>query len=185
MATLSAVKFSTSEGADQALTTLADLQRQQLIKVHDAAVVTWPSDKKQPKTRQAHNLAGAGALGGAGSVPEGGSPVGSSGSASWGMLLGLIFFVPFLGAAIGAGIGAISGALMDVGIDDTFIDQVRDKVTPGTSALFALTSDAVPDRVVGAFREQFQGQQLELLSTNLSQEQEEKLREAFAETTTA
>ena len=118
MATLSAVKFSTSEGADQALTTLADLQRQQLIKVHDAAVVTWPSDKKQPKTRQAHNLAGAGALGGA----------------FWGMLFGLIFFVPFLGAAIGAGIGAISGALMDVGIDDTFIDQVRDKVTPGTSA---------------------------------------------------
>jgi uncharacterized membrane protein len=169
MATLSAVKFPTAEGADQALTTLADLQRQQLIKVHDAAVVTWPSDKKQPKTRQAHNLAGAGALGGA----------------FWGMLFGLIFFVPFLGAAIGAGIGAISGALMDVGIDDTFIDQVRDKVTPGTSALFALTSDAVPDRVVGAFREQFQGQQLELLSTNLSQEQEEKLREAFAETTTA
>ncbi|MBO0745241.1 MAG: DUF1269 domain-containing protein [Candidatus Dormibacteraeota bacterium] len=169
MATLSAIKFSSAEGADQALTTLGDLQRQQLITVHDAAVVTWPSDKKRPKTRQAHNLAGAGALGGA----------------FWGMLFGLIFFVPFLGAAIGAGIGAISGALTDVGIDDGFIDQVRDKVTPGTSALFALTSDAVPDRVIGAFREQFQGQHLELLSTNLSREQEDKLREAFAETTTA
>ena len=169
MATLSAIKFSTAEGADQALTTLSDLQRQHLITVHDAAVVTWPADKKQPKTHQAHNLAGAGALGGA----------------FWGMLFGLIFFMPFLGAAIGAGIGAISGALMDVGIDDQFIDQVRDQVSPGTSALFALTSDAVPDRVIGAFRERFQNQQLELLSTNLSKEQEDKLREAFAETTTA
>jgi uncharacterized membrane protein len=159
MATLSVVKFPTPYGADQALETLKGLQQQQMITLHDAAVVSWPPDKKQPSTRQATNLAGAGAMGGM----------------FWGFLFGLIFFVPFLGAAIGAGIGALSGAMTDVGIDDNFIKEVRDKVTPGTSALFVLTSGAVVDRVAEAFK----GQQMELVSTNLSKEQEAKLREAF------
>jgi uncharacterized membrane protein len=54
---------------------------------------------------------------------------------------------------------------------------VRDQVTPGTSALFLLSSDAVIDRV----KEEFPASDAELISTNLSNEQEAKLREAFAE----
>ena len=161
MATLSAIEFPTVDGADRALAILNDLQKQRLITLHDAAVVTWPPDKKQPKTRQANNLVGAGALGGM----------------FWGMLFGLLFFVPVLGMAIGAGIGALTGALTDVGIDDKFINQVKDKVKPGTSALFALTSDAVVDRVAAAF----QGVQGEIVSTNLSSEQEAELKEMFAQ----
>jgi uncharacterized membrane protein len=65
--------------------------------------------------------------------------------------------------------------MRDVGISDDFIQQVRDKVTPGTSALFALTSGAVQDKVADAF----QGIQAELIRTNLSDEQEARLREAF------
>lgn len=161
MATLTVWEFPTAEGAQQAVHTLEQLQGQELIKVHDAAVVEWPSDKKKPRTRQLHDLAGAGALGGA----------------FWGLLFGLIFFVPFFGMAIGAAAGAIGGAMTDVGIDDSFIKRVREEVTPGTSALFALTSDAVIDRV----RDAFKGQQAELLETNLSGDQEAKLREVFTE----
>ena len=98
---------------------------------------------------------------------------------AWGwarVLFGLIFFVPILGLAIGAASGAILGSLADVGISNDFIDNVREKVTPGTSALFLLSSDAVQDRV----RDEFKGVQAELISTNLSGEQEQKLREAFA-----
>ena len=91
------------------------------------------------------------------------------------MLFGLIFFVPFLGAAIGAASGALFGSMRDVGISDDFIQGVREKVTPGTSALFALTSGAVQDKVADAF----QGIQAELIRTNLSDEQEARLREAF------
>lgn len=163
-ATLSAIKFPTADGADRAVTTLSDLQKQQLITVHDVAVVSWPSDKKQPKTRHVDNMAGAGALGGA----------------FWGMLFGLIFFVPFLGAAIGAGIGALTGSLVHVGIDEDFINRVRDRVTPGTSALFVMSSGAVVDRVIDAFK----GMEAEILTTNLSKDQEDKLREAFAEAAT-
>lgn len=161
MATLTVWKFPDEHGADKAIETLEQLQRQELIKVHDAAVVSWPPDKKKPRTRQLHNLAGAGALGGA----------------FWGLLFGLIFFVPLFGLAIGAAAGAIGGALTDVGIDDDFIKRVRTQVTPGTSALFALTSDAVVDRVQGAFA----GSKAELLETNLSKQDEDKLREVFAE----
>ena len=161
MATLTVWKFDSPTGADQAESTLLDLQKQQLITVHDAATVSWEEGKRKPKTRQSNNLTGAGALGGS----------------FWGLLFGLIFFVPILGLAIGAGMGALAGSMSDAGIDDRFIKQVRDQVTPGTSALFVLTSGAVQDRV----RDAFVGHRAELISTNLSHEQEAALRAAFAE----
>jgi uncharacterized membrane protein len=161
MATLTAWAFNSVEGADQAVQRLQGLQAQQLINIQDAAVVSWEEGKKKPKTRQLNNLAGVGALGGA----------------FWGMLFGLIFFVPLLGMAVGAAVGALSGSMADVGIDDSFIEGVKQRVTPGTSALFLLSSDAVVDRV----RETFQGSHGHLIASNLSAEQEEKLREVFAE----
>ncbi|MGH2474324.1 MAG: DUF1269 domain-containing protein, partial [Candidatus Limnocylindrales bacterium] len=82
-----------------------------------------------------------------------------------------------LGMAIGAAAGALGGSLTDVGIDDDFIASVREKVTPGTSALFVLSSDAVLDKVQDAFA----GHHPELIHTNLSTEQEAQLREVFAE----
>lgn len=159
MATLTAWKFDSVLGADNAVETLKDLQKQGLITIHDAAVVSWEHGKKKPRTRQLNNLVGAGALGGM----------------FWGMLFGLIFFIPLLGAAIGAAMGALSGSLMDVGIDDDFIKRSRDQITEGTSALFLLTSDAVQDRV----REAFAGQEMTLIHSNLSGEQEARLREVF------
>ena len=161
MATLSVWRFNSPEGAEVALETLQDLQKQQLITVHDAATVSWPDGARKPRTRQANSVIGAGALGGT----------------FWGLLFGLIFFIPLLGAAVGAAAGALGGALTDVGIDDEFIRDVRDKVTPGTSALFVLTSGAVVDKVHDAFRDQ----RAELLHTNLSNQEEQKLREVFAE----
>jgi uncharacterized membrane protein len=123
--------------------------------------VSWEVDKKKPKTRQLNNLAAAGALGGT----------------FWGMLFGLIFFVPLLGAAVGAAIGALTGSLADVGIDDSFINAVKQQVTPGTSALFLLTSDAVVDRI----KQEFPDSHARLIASNLSADQEAKLREAFSE----
>jgi uncharacterized membrane protein len=73
--------------------------------------------------------------------------------------------------------GALTGSMTDVGIDDNFIREVREHVTPGTSALFVMTSDVVADKVLHEFKQTG----ATLLSTNLSNEQEGKLREAFAE----
>lgn len=159
MATLTVFKFDSPDGAEQILDKLQDLQKRQLITVLDAAVVSWPADKKKPKTRQLYNLAGAGALTGT----------------FWGMLFGLIFFMPFLGAAIGAAVGAISGSMADIGIDDKFIKEVQTNVTPGTSALFLMSANAVLDRV----KEEMQGVSAELIASNLSKDQEAKLQELF------
>jgi uncharacterized membrane protein len=159
MASLTVWKFETPYGADAALRKLQSLASQQLITVQDAAVVSWESGKKKPKTHELHDTKMGGALGGG----------------FWGLLFGLIFFVPLLGLAIGAASGALFGSLADVGISDSFIKSVRDQVTPGTSALFLLSSDAVIDRV----KQEFSGEQAELISTNLSGEQEAKLRAAF------
>jgi uncharacterized membrane protein len=160
MATLSAWMFGTVDGADQAERVLLDLQKQGLIKVTDASVVTWPANKNKPKTRQLHTATGPGALMGA----------------FWGLLFGVIFFVPFLGLAVGAGLGAWAGSMADVGISESFINRVRVLMTPGTSALFLLTDAAVQEKVLPAFASLHP----ELVMTNLTNEQEEKLRAAFA-----
>src|SRR5215212_7681884 len=119
------------------------MQERQLITPQDAAIVSWPEERKKPQTRQIYGMAGAGF------------------GALWGFLFGLIFFVPLLGMAIGAGMGALGGSLADAGIDDDFIRQVREKVTPGTSALFALTSGATEDRVI----EELKQYEFEIIST--------------------
>ena len=163
MATLTVWKFDTAGGADKAVSTLERLSKEELIVIHDAATVSWAEGKKKPKTHQVSSMTGAGALGGA----------------FWGMLFGLLFFIPLLGMAIGAAAGALSGSLVDVGIDDDFIKSVREQVTPGTSALFLMTSDAVPDKVQAAF--QATGlRRPHLIQSNLSSEQEAALREMFA-----
>jgi uncharacterized membrane protein len=162
MANLSVLKFDGPDTADRALLALEGMQQRQLISVLDAAVVSYPEGASKPRTRQLQSTTAAGALGGM----------------FWGTLLGLIFFVPLLGAAVGAATGALFGAFTDVGIDDEFIRQTREKVTPGTSALFALTSGETVDRVVEELKE-FRP---EVVTTNLSREQEDRLRAAFADT---
>jgi uncharacterized membrane protein len=163
MATLSVWKFPDPGSADRTLAVLERLEKEQLLKVHDAAVVSWQAGDKKPRTRELRDTKKAGALGGA----------------FWGLLFGLLFFVPLLGVALGAAGGALAGSLADVGIDDGFIKQVRDQVTPGTSALFLMTSDAVVDRI----RPELEAMDLhpELIKTNLSEQQEKAMREAFGE----
>jgi uncharacterized membrane protein len=162
VATLSVLKLDDPGGADRVLIALQGMQERQMITLEDAAVVRWPAGDKKPKTHQLHSTAGAVATFGA----------------FWGFLFGIIFFVPFLGAAIGAGVGGLMGSLGDVGIDDAFIRQVREKVTEGTSALFALTSGATAlDRMV----DELKAYNFEIISTNLPEEQEKQLREIFTQ----
>lgn len=54
--------------------------------------------------------------------------------------------------------------MVDIGIDDDFVKSVREQVTPGTSALFLMTSGAVLDRVHDALS-QFE---FDIIATNLS-----------------
>lgn len=160
MTTLTVWKFNSAEGAEEALTKLTQLQREHIIEIKDAATVSWAEGKKKPKTKQAINLAGLGALDGA----------------FWGLLFGLIFFCPIFGIAVGASMGALGGSMRDYGINDSFINDVKSKVTEGTSALFLFTGEVTFDKV----KEALEGITAELIQSNLSNEEEAKLREHFS-----
>ena len=159
MATLTVWKFDDPDAADEAVRVLEDLQKQGLIHVLDATWVSWPQGRRGPKTHPLHGFTTVGAVGGG----------------FFGFLLGVLFFVPLLGLVIGAAAGGATGRLADVGLNDALIEELREKVTPGTSALFVLTEKAVPDRVAEAFS----GFHAVLITSNLSHEQEQNLRETF------
>jgi uncharacterized membrane protein len=74
-------------------------------------------------------------------------------------------------------VGALAGHFAEYGIGRDFIEQVRGKVTEGTSALFLLVGQVTTDRVVEAFKS---APKFEIIASNLSNEQEARLKEAFA-----
>ncbi len=159
MKKLVVLAFDTKHGASDVRDELFELQKRELITLEDAAVVVRKQSGRV-KVKQARSLVGTGALGGA----------------FWGLLIGLIFFAPIFGMAVGAVGGALGGKFTDIGISDEFIKEVGETISPGESALFLLVADAQTDRVL----EELSGHSFELLETNLSPEDEDKLREHFA-----
>jgi uncharacterized membrane protein len=157
MSNLIAVAYDDVATAQTVRDKLIQLQTQHLITLEDAVVVERTQDGKI-KLLQARSTAGAGAMGGA----------------LWGGLIGLIFFMPFLGAAIGAATGALAGSAADVGVDDNFMRQVGEQLTPGKAALFVLVVSSTPEKVLPEVAP-YGGQ---IISTSLSPEAEASLREA-------
>jgi uncharacterized membrane protein len=151
MSDLIVLAFDNENGAIQLRDKLASLQKQQIIEPADAALVIRRQDGKV-KVRQAHSLVGAGTLGGA----------------FWGMLIGLIFFMPWLGMAF----GALGGA---IGVDDKFIKEVSSTIEPGHSALFLLVEKVTEDKLT----DELKGTRAKVLQTSLSKKQEAKLRDLF------
>ncbi|MDF2734708.1 MAG: hypothetical protein K0S97_1331 [Chloroflexota bacterium] len=89
---------------------------------------------------------------------------------------GLVTFMfPVAGIAIGAAVGAAVGAAMDKGVSGDFVDEVKDTLTPGRSALFLVTKEADADAVTASLRG-FHG---DVIQTSLDSEAEEALRNAL------
>jgi uncharacterized membrane protein len=152
------VAFDNETGAEQMRDALVGMQKRHLLTLEDAAVVVRKQDGKV-KVKQAVNLVGTGAVGGS----------------FWGMLIGIIFWMPWLGAAIGALSGAVAGMFTDIGVDDSFIKEVAHTVEPGHSALFLLVKEATPEKMVHELG-QYNGK---LLQTSLSAEDEVRLKDLF------
>ena len=161
MSSLVVLAFDDMDGAEAMREKMFGFQKQELITLEDAAVVVRKQNG-HAKVKQAHSLVGSGALGGA----------------FWGMLIGLLFLAPWLGLLAGAAGGALSGKLSDIGIDDSFIDEVSDAIEPGDSALFLLARDAQVERIEKEL-ENFE-YEFNIIQTNLSPEDETALRETFA-----
>jgi uncharacterized membrane protein len=159
MATFVVIGYESEMKAEEVRLALLKLQKEYLIDLADAVVVTR-DDKGKVRLRQMHNLTAAGAASGG----------------FWGALIGLIFLNPLFGFAVGAAAGAVSGALSDVGIDDNFMKNLGNTIKPGTAALCVLIRQMTPDKVV----EEIQHYGGTVLKTNLCHENETKLQEALA-----
>jgi uncharacterized membrane protein len=110
-----------------------------------------------------------------------GALAGGTSGALWGTLIGLLFLNPLAGMALGAGVGAASGALAgklsDYGIPDDFIKQLGSTIKPNSSALFLLIQKVTADKALPKIKD-FKGH---VLKTSLSDEREQRLREALGD----
>jgi uncharacterized membrane protein len=160
MSTLVAVVFNDESTAFEMRAALARMQKQYLLEMEDAVVVTR-DQRGKTQLHQAVNLTAAGAAGGA----------------FWGMLIGLLFLNPLLGAAIGAGAGALSGKFKNLGLDNKMMKDIGDSLTPGSSALFVLLRKVTADKVLDGLK-QFAGKG-RVFQTSLDKDDENSLREAL------
>lgn len=161
MSDLLVIAFDDEASGFELRTELVKMQKEYLIELEDAVVVTRPT-AEDIKLHQAMNLTAAGALGGG----------------FWGTLVGLLFLNPLVGAAVGAASGALAGKLSDIGINDDFMRELGHSIPPGGSAVFILVRKMTADKVLA----RLEGFHLKgrVLQSSLPDAQEEKLREAFA-----
>jgi uncharacterized membrane protein len=177
MTTLIAVAYPDEGRAAEVLSTLRTLQKEYLLDLEDAVIVT-KDQAGRFKLHQSLNLTTAGAADGA----------------FWGFLVGMIFTLPFpfiapaawlgisaLTAGIGAAAGAIGGHFSDYGIDDRFVKDLSGSMQPSSSALFVLVRNSTPDKVLPEVGK-YGGA---VLRTNLSTEAEARLRAALNQQQTA
>ena len=71
----------------------------------------------------------------------------------WGGLIGLLFLAPLLGMAVGAASGGLTGKLTDVGVNDSFLKELGEKLEPGMAAVIVLVRRSTPDKVIPAVQE--------------------------------
>lgn len=160
MASLVAIGYPDEVTAERARVTVQRLEADLVVQSDQVAAISRDSAGKYhvTTTHGASSTAGGAVWGG-----------------FWGLLFGLLFFIPFAGWAIGAGFGALFGHLGKNAIDQSFQEQVRDYVKPGTSALFMIIEKATPDKAIAAL-DQYGGT---VIKTSLSDEDTKKLQEAL------
>lgn len=156
MSSLVAIVYPDTATALKVRDRLVGMRRENLIQLADAAVV----EKRPDGTVKLHQVHGGG--------------IGAAWGLLWGGLVGLLFFVPLLGAVLDAGASPAAGALNEHGADERFMKEIAAALRPGGAALFLLISQRTPDQVLPEICE-YGG---EVVRASLSPLQEIHLREA-------
>ena len=103
-----------------------------------------------------------------------GTEVGMIGGGLLGLLIAGIFF-PIGGLIIGGALGALAGKLLNRGVDQKFVKDVEQEMTPNSSALFIISREDDPGQVIATLQN-FKGK---LLQTTLDSEAEAALRKGM------
>ena len=153
------IAYPSEARAEEMRKKLLSMQKEYLIEIGDAVV----AEKTTEGEIKLHQLFSTTAVGGAS-------------GAFWGTLIGLIFLNPLAGAAIGAGAGALSGAMTDFGVNDDFMRDVAQAVSPGGAALFVLVRKMSADKVF----DELKGTGGTVLRTSFDKSMDDALRAALS-----
>lgn len=174
-AKLVAIMFEGEYTAQNMLDTLRDLEEKDALKLKDAVVLsrgpvgetvflgaagsgsTMQSTSKAPdvKVKQTADKRGRSVLAAGG--------------------IGLIVGTLLGGPVGGMVVGGLIGGLRDKGIDNKFVDQIKEGMKPDSSAILVLAEGKDPEKVIEAIHT-MKGT---VIHTTLSEEMDKKLREAL------
>jgi uncharacterized membrane protein len=158
MSDLIVIGYEDAATARQAYEQVLTLQKDFIIELRGLAIVDVDADGKthvDTPQRIIGPSAAAGAL--------------------WGLLFGVLFFVPGM-ALVGGALGALFGKLSKTGINDRFRAQVQDLLTPGHSAVVIMATKITDDKFAAGMQ-RFGGT---ILKTSLSDIDEKELAEELA-----
>ena len=127
-------RFSSTEGADEAVLKLKQLEAAKLVEVQDVSVIRWPQYAAEPTVLE--------------HVTEEGSKVSS-----------------------------LMHKFTHSGVDSSMVQAAQGDMSPGTSVLILLT----PEAAVEAFAKAFEGQDVELIRSDLSVQEQDQVRAALGD----
>ena len=160
MSQLVAIAYPDQHQAVDVMETLKQLHEVDIINLDDAVAVSKDGEGRI-KLEGAISRAAAGAAGGL----------------FLGTMIGLVFFMPVLGALFGTAAGALAGKFADVAQIDDFVIQVGDNMPPGSSAILMLVRKTDPEKTLAALR-QYGGT---VIRTTLPDDAEARIRAALAD----
>lgn len=152
-------QFPSPYGAGAVVTRLQTLSACELIRLDDAALVTWPRGRQMPILKPLAELPRCWMLD----------------DAFWGLLSGVLFHPERLDSGVAGGT-ALSELLASLGLSAEVLDSIRGLVVEGTSALLLLIEPEVTRRIRAAL----DGMGYTLIEAPLSLGQQQWLRSAFS-----
>lgn len=163
MSDIGIITFHDEDKATEVLKSLKKLEKERLVKLEDAVVVTKGADGKV-KVKQTLDATGKkGAVSG-GAV---------------GLVIGTIVGGPIGGALLGAAAGAFAGKKIDYGIPDDKIKAVADALEDHSSAIFVKTTLTEKNRPI--LRQLMKNAGGTLFELELSDKAEADFNEALTE----
>jgi uncharacterized membrane protein len=153
------IAFPSEQKAEEVREKLLAMQKDYTLELGDAVVAV----KREDGTVKLNQLVNT-------------TAIGAAGGTFWGMLVGLVFMMPLVGAAVGAASGALSGLLTDFGINDEFMKNIAESISPGSAALFLLVKKMTTDKVLA----DLQGVGGTVLRTSFEKSKEDAIKAALA-----
>ena len=160
MSFLTVVVFDDIEQAGEVRQSLKSIQKQGMLSLDDSAVIVKDEDGQVHVKNEVDR----------------GIKVGLAGGGLIGMFMGLLFGGPIGAMLLGALGGAAVGSLADLGIQKSFVKDVTEAMTPGSSAIFFIIRDVNPNAAIAALKP-YKG---EVYHTALPTEAEETLRRVLS-----